>query len=200
MPPTWTPTLPEELGAFCGRHGDDRLVFQGGVIDLRPAALNDATGPGPIRAADIPGIAFAEARPRTTWLVDELVFMFILGEVTSQVHPAVPPQQGAAPRVATASTPIEGAAAAARLLGKSARTLRRWLALCPPADWPSASQHGGKPVWRDREELEQWWAIRRAWARPIAASQPASTSTRKPTRPKPAQSSVPRTRIMDAIR
>ena len=98
---------------------------------------------------------------------------------------------------------IESAAAAARALGCSARTIVRWLKRCPPSNWPSGSRPGERPVWRDRDELVDWWATKRAWATRSAPPEPSDKvrasrkRRRKRMRPLPMMTGV-RARIMAA--
>lgn len=82
-----------------------------------------------------------------------------------------------------APTTIEGAEAAGRALGVSGRTVRRWLARCPLARWPSGSRPGERPpVWVDGAELQQWWAERRRWAVPLVSGATTTTTAIKCTR------------------
>ncbi|RME27028.1 MAG: hypothetical protein D6798_05485 [Deltaproteobacteria bacterium] len=99
-----------------------------------------------------------------------------------------------------ARSPVHGATAAGKVLGKSDRTVRRWLARCPPANWPSLSKPGERPVWADEAEVRAWWGTRLTWK---------VTSTDPPPEPAPARAKKPkrkrrikpgaRQRILDSI-
>ena len=173
------PLIPAELGKFVGRSGTDRLVFERGVIDDRGIMADEHTeGDRPVRVADVPELAGMEAEPETTWITTERGFLLVLhelGPVAGAPRADGPRDEPQSEAVLTAGPgTIEGSAAAARALGKSPRTIRRWLDRCPPSHWPSASRPGRQPAWRDQADLEKWWATRRVWRKDeTPATQPS---------------------------